>query len=143
MKRLLLATAAFVAAEPVRRGTLVLACYTFGALVACALATLWAIYIRSAWILLVPIVFPIVTQVGFDPIWFGVIIVLVAEMGVITPPVGINVYVVFGVARRVIGEVPLESIFKGIFPFLAVLILLIALLVAFPQIVLFLPGLVS
>ena len=78
---------------------------------------------------------------GYDPIWFGIIIVMVTEMGVITPPVGINVYVVFGVARSVIGEVPLESIFKGIFPFLIAVIVGIIILMIFPQIILFLPHL--
>jgi tripartite ATP-independent transporter DctM subunit len=76
-----------------------------------------------------------------DPFWFGIIIVMVTEMGVITPPVGINVYVVFGVARRVIGEVPLETIFKGIFPFLIAVIVGVIILMIFPQIILFLPNL--
>jgi len=91
--------------------------------------------------LTVPIFFPLVTGLGYDPIWFGLIIVMVTEMGVITPPVGINVYVVFGVARRVIGEVPLESIFKGIFPFLLAVIAGVIILMIFPQIILFLPNL--
>jgi C4-dicarboxylate transporter DctM subunit len=91
--------------------------------------------------LTVPIFFPVVTQLGYDPIWFGIIIVMVTEMGVITPPVGINVYVVFGVARRVIGEVPLESIFKGIIPFLLAVVAGIIVLMIFPQIILFLPNL--
>ncbi len=64
--------------------------------------------------LTVPIFLPVVASLGYDPIWFGVIIVMVTEMGVITPPVGINVYVVYGVAEGVIGGVPLESIFKEI-----------------------------
>jgi len=91
--------------------------------------------------LTVPIFFPVVMALGYDPIWFGIIIVMVTEMGVITPPVGINVYVVFGVARRVIGEVPLESIFKGIFPFLLAVIVGLIILMTFPQIILFLPNL--
>ena len=91
--------------------------------------------------LTVPIFYPLVTGLGYDPIWFGLIIVMVTEMGVITPPVGINVYVVFGVARRVIGEVPLESIFKGIFPFLLAVIAGVIILMIFPQIILFLPNL--
>ncbi len=67
--------------------------------------------------LTVPIFFPVVMELGFDPIWFGIIIVMVTEMGVITPPVGINVYVVYGVAKSVLDEgVPLEKIFKGISP---------------------------
>jgi tripartite ATP-independent transporter DctM subunit len=91
--------------------------------------------------LTVPIFFPVVMALEYDPIWFGIIIVMVTEMGVITPPVGINVYVVFGVARRVIGEVPLESIFKGIFPFLIAVIIGVIILMVFPQIILYLPNL--
>lgn len=91
--------------------------------------------------LTIPIFFPVVTSLGYDPIWFGIIIVMVTEMGVITPPVGINVYVVFGVARRVIGEIPLESIFKGILPFLVAVVVGIILLMIFPKVILFLPNL--
>lgn len=91
--------------------------------------------------LTVPIFYPLVIGLGYDPIWFGLIIVMVTEMGVITPPVGINVYVVYGVAKNVIGEVPLESIFKGIFPFLLAVIVGIIILMIFPQIILFLPRL--
>ena len=87
--------------------------------------------------LTIPIFYPIVTNLGYDPIWFGVIIVLVTQMGVITPPVGINVYVVSGVAP----DIRLESIFKGSLPFLLALIFGTAVLVAFPQLVLWLPQL--
>jgi C4-dicarboxylate transporter DctM subunit len=87
--------------------------------------------------LTVPILYPVILKLGFNPIWFGVIIVLVGEMGVITPPVGINVYIIKGVAE----DVPLETIFKGIFPFLAALIVCAVILIIFPQIALFLPGL--
>ena len=90
-------------------------------------------------VLTIPIFFPIVEKLGFDPIWFGVMIVLVGEMGVITPPVGVNVFVIKGIAP----DVPLESIFKGIFPFLAALIIVTAILMVFPQIATFLPSLVS
>ena len=84
----------------------------------------------------IPVLYPVIQTLGFDSIWFGVIIVLVGEMGVITPPVGINVYVIKGVAP----DVPLETIFRGIFPFLGALIVCIAILIAFPQIALFLPS---
>lgn len=87
--------------------------------------------------LTIPIFFPVVQKLGFDPIWFGVVIVLITEMGVITPPVGINVYVVFGVAR----DVPLEKIFRGVFPMLIALFVCNLLLILFPQIALWLPGL--
>ncbi len=87
----------------------------------------------------IPIFFPIVTRLGFDPIWFGVIIVLVGEMGVITPPVGVNVFVIKGIAP----DVPLHKIFRGIFPFLGALILLTILVTLFPQIATFLPGFIT
>ncbi len=92
--------------------------------------------------LTVPIFFPVVMELGFDPIWFGIIIVMVTEMGVITPPVGINVYVVYGVAKNVLKEeIPLEKIFKGIFPFLIAVIVGVLILILFPSIILFLPNL--
>jgi len=87
----------------------------------------------------IPIFFPVVMKLGFDPIWFGVIIVLVAEMGVITPPVGVNVFVIKGIAP----DVPLETIFKGIFPFLAALIIVTVILIIFPQIATFLPSFIT
>jgi TRAP-type C4-dicarboxylate transport system permease large subunit len=81
----------------------------------------------------------VVTTLGYDPIWFGVVIVLVAEMGVITPPVGINVYVVGGVAR----DVPLQVIFRGAMNMMVALFVTALLLILFPQIALFLPGLMK
>lgn len=87
-------------------------------------------------LLTIPIFFPVAVSLGYDPIWFGVIIVMVTEMGVITPPVGVNVYVVSGVAK----DVPLEVIFRGIVPLLLALILAVILMVIFPQIALFLPS---
>ncbi|HOO90292.1 MAG TPA: TRAP transporter large permease, partial [Syntrophales bacterium] len=89
--------------------------------------------------LTIPIFYPVVLFLNYDPIWFGVIIVLVTQIGVITPPVGINVYVVNGVAR----DVPLHVIFKGVVPFLVALIVGTLLLIPFPQIALFLPSLMG
>ncbi len=89
--------------------------------------------------LTIPVFYPVVTALGYDPIWFGVVIVLVAEMGVITPPVGINVYVVAGVAR----DVPLQTIFRGAINMIFALFLTALLLMLFPQIALFLPGLMK
>jgi len=92
--------------------------------------------------LTVPIFYPVVMELGYDPIWFGVIIVMVTEMGVITPPVGINVYVVYGVAKNVLEDgVALEKIFKGIFPFLIAVIVGVLILIVFPQIIMYLPNL--
>jgi C4-dicarboxylate transporter, DctM subunit len=91
--------------------------------------------------LTVPIFFPLVQHIGYDPIWFGIIIVMVTEMGVITPPVGINVYVVYGVGRSLPGGgIKLEDIFKGIFPFLVAVMVGIILFLIFPQLVLWLPN---
>jgi C4-dicarboxylate transporter, DctM subunit len=87
--------------------------------------------------LTIPIFFPVSQALGFDPIWFGVVIVLITEMGVITPPVGVNVYVVYGVAK----DVPLEVIFKGVLPMVLALLVCNIILLLFPQIALFLPGL--
>jgi C4-dicarboxylate transporter DctM subunit len=89
--------------------------------------------------LTIPIFYPVVTALGFDPIWFGVIIVVVTEMGVITPPVGINVYVVAGVAR----DIPLHIIFKGAMHLLIAQLVTALLLILFPQIALFLPSLMK
>ena len=87
----------------------------------------------------IPIFFPIVEKLGFDPIWFGVIIVLVGEMGVITPPVGVNVFVIKGIAP----DIPLEKIFRGILPFLAALVVFTMLLMVFPKIATFLPNMAA
>ena len=89
--------------------------------------------------LTIPVFYPVVTTLGYDPIWFGVIIVMVGGMGVITPPVGINVYVVGGIAR----DVPLHIIFKGSAYLMSAMIILTALLIIFPQIALWLPGLMG
>lgn len=89
--------------------------------------------------LTVPIFYPAVIALGFDPIWFGVIMVLVVEMGVITPPVGINVYVVKGIADGV----PLETVFKGAWPFLLAELVMVGILMAFPWIATFLPSLTT
>jgi len=86
-------------------------------------------------VLTIPTIFPIIMLLGFDPIWFGVLVVLIAEMALITPPVGMIVYVVQGITK-----VPLDEVFRGNMPFLIAMIVAMILLVAFPQISLFLPG---
>lgn len=87
-------------------------------------------------LLTVPIFYPVILNLGFDPIWFGVIIVLALGMGVITPPVGANVYVVAGVDK----ETPVMTIFRGVWPYLLAIFACIAILTIFPQIALFLPN---
>lgn len=88
-------------------------------------------------LLTVPIFYPVVTGLGFDPIWFGVIMVIIMEQGLITPPVGLNVFVIGGIAR----DTELYTIFRGIFPFWITMLIMIVILVIFPQIALFLPNL--
>ena len=90
-------------------------------------------------LLTIPIFFPAAIQLGFDPIWFGVIMTLALGMGVLTPPVGANVYVVFAVDK----ETPVMEIFRGIWPYLIALWICVIILLVFPQIALFLPGLMK
>ena len=87
-------------------------------------------------LLTVPIFYPVIEALGYNLIWFGVIIVVVTQMGVISPPVGVNVYVVSGIERGL----PLQTVFKGSLPFLVCLVVAAAILVAFPQISLWLPS---
>lgn len=89
----------------------------------------------SIMVLAVPIVFPIVINLGFDPIWFGIIITLTMEMSLITPPVGVNVFVLSGVAK----DIPMSTMFRGILPFWVAMFVCIVVLLIFPEIVLFLP----
>ncbi|HXE20781.1 MAG TPA: TRAP transporter permease [Rhodoferax sp.] len=86
-------------------------------------------------ILTVPIVFPVITAMGFDPIWFGIIIVMTVELGLIHPPVGMNVFVI----KSVVKEVSFSTIFKGVLPFIVTDILRLVILIAFPAIALWLP----
>jgi tripartite ATP-independent transporter DctM subunit len=86
--------------------------------------------------LTVPIVYPIVIQLGFDPIVFCVLGVIAIEAGLITPPIGMNVYIIAGVAK----DIPLHTIFKGAIPFLLSILILIVLIMVFPNIALFLPN---
>lgn len=90
-------------------------------------------------LLTIPIFYPLAVELGYDPVWFGVIIVLALGMGVITPPVGANVYVVAGVD----GNTPVMAIFRGVWPYLLAIFACIIILTIFPQIVLFIPGIVS
>lgn len=87
----------------------------------------------------VPIFFPLIMSLGFNPIWFGVVMVRVCEIGLITPPVGLNVFIISGVAR----DVSMYTIFRGIVPFLIADVIHVALLVAVPQISLLLPSLMK
>ena len=87
-------------------------------------------------VLTLPIIFPLIVALGYDPIWFGVVIVLVIEMALISPPVGMNVFVVKAIA----GDVTMNDVFTGIMPFWGALIVCLAIVVAFPDIALLLPN---
>jgi TRAP-type C4-dicarboxylate transport system permease large subunit len=86
-------------------------------------------------VLTLPIFFPVVLELGIDPIWFGVLVVLTLEMGLISPPVGINVFIVKSVAPNV----SLTDIFRGVAPFWLAMLVTLIILIAFPQLSLFLP----
>lgn len=90
--------------------------------------------------LTLPIVFPVLTNLGYDPIWLGVIALKLVEIGAVTPPVGLNVYALKGVVGK---SMSLEEIFEGIWPFVLCDIVVLIFLILFPQIVLFLPNLMS
>ena len=88
-------------------------------------------------ILTIPIIFPIVAQAaGFDPIWFGVIIVMTVELGLIHPPVGMNVFVI----KSVVQEVTFSTIFRGVLPFIVTDLIRLVILIAFPILALWLPS---
>jgi len=123
----------FVVALPVPQAVTVWAILCVYIILGCIMPIIPAI------ILTIPIFFPVVTGLGYDPIWFGVIVVTMAEMGQITPPVGINVFALSGVAK----DVPLGTIFKGIFPFLIADFVRVALIFAFPALALWLPSLMG
>jgi C4-dicarboxylate transporter DctM subunit len=106
---------------------IIIICFALG----CVMGTLPLIFIT------VPIFAPVVETLGFDLVWFGIIVVVVSEIGMITPPVGINVYIMKGIAK----DVPLSTVFKGIFPFLLADFTRLITLIAWPSISLFLPQL--
>lgn len=91
--------------------------------------------IISSQILTIPIIFPVVLAMNFDPIWFGVLMIVIQEMGLITPPIGLNVFMVSGAS-----DVPVGTIFAGVWPFVIAMAICIILIILFPQIALFLPN---
>ena len=90
----------------------------------------------SMMLMTLPVAYPIVTALGFDPIWFGVALVLMIEVGMITPPVGIILFVLRGMS----GDVPMKQIVAGVMPFVAVILLNVVLIYLYPSIVTWLPG---
>jgi len=122
--------AAWAGALPVSRYVVLVLMLVIYALAGCFVVNL------ALLIIIIPIFFPVVVALGFDPIWFGVMTVLVGEMGSITPPVGVIAYVISGIAK-----VPLETVFKGCISFIIAMLVCDALAIIFPEIVMFLPHL--
>ena len=129
--RLPFALADFVTGLPINRYFIFAGVIIFFIVLGCLLNVIPMI------LLVLPTIFPAITALGFDPIWFGVVTVLTMEMGQITPPIGVNVFAIASVA----GDVPMQDIFRGIFPFFLCMIACVVLLVIFPQIALYLPNL--
>lgn len=125
------ALAAFVQSLDVSRYIILAIILVMYAIMGCLMDSLAMV------MLTVPIFYPIMTALGFDGIWYGVIMVMVMEMGLITPPVGMNVYIVSGVAK----EVPLQKIFRGTAPMVVAMVAAIVIIIVFPQIATFLPNL--
>ncbi len=121
-----------VAALPIGRYGILIVIMIIYLLLGCVMNALPVI------ILTLPILYPTVINLGFDPIWFGVIVVILAELGQITPPIGMSVFAL----RNVAPEVPMFTIFAGTIPFWGVFIVLLVILTVFPQLALFLPGII-
>ena len=89
-------------------------------------------------LLTVPIFLPIIEMLQLDPVWFGVVIVLVMQIGMMTPPVGMNIYVLAGIAR----DVPMHKIFKGVVPFVIAAVIVVVIVLLVPELSLWLPNLI-
>ena len=87
-------------------------------------------------VLTIPVVFPIIVKLGYDPIWFGVVLVILIEMAMITPPVGLNLFTIHGIRP----ERPLSDVIKGSMPFLVMMFVALAILTVFPAIAIWLPS---
>jgi C4-dicarboxylate transporter, DctM subunit len=85
-----------------------------------------------------PLVFPVAVSMGWNPIWFAMLVIMAIEIGLVTPPVGLNVYTVKAVAGP---EVKMEDLFRAVFPFFILMLIALAILIAFPKISTWLPGL--
>ncbi len=94
--------------------------------------------VMSGMVLTLPLIYPLILRLGFDPIWFGVLLVILMEMGLVTPPIGMNVFVL-----RTVTNLPTEAIFKGVWPFVGAMIAGIVLLIIFPDLALYLPRLMT
>ena len=86
-------------------------------------------------LLTVPLFFPLVTHLGYDPVWFGIMVVVVVQIGLISPPVGMNMFVV----KNLLPHITIGTVFRGVWPFCVSLVVLLAVMVAFPELALWLP----
>jgi C4-dicarboxylate transporter, DctM subunit len=127
--RLTTAMADFVIALPLPPLAIMIAILVLFLILGCVMDTFAMLMI------VVPVLVPVIVKLGYNSIWFAVITVIMMELGMITPPVGMNVFIMHGVAK----DVPMYTIFKGITPYAVAMAVCVALLVAFPQIALFLP----
>lgn len=125
--------AAFLGGLPVSRYIIIVGIMIIYLGLGCIMDSLSMVVITT------PIFLPVVMNLGFDPYWYGVMMVVAMEMGQITPPVGLNLYVITGVAK----DVPMHTIFKYVTPFVVTLIIFMFLLIAFPNLALFLPGIME
>lgn len=125
--------AAFLSGLPVSRYVIIIGVLLVYLALGCIMDSLSMVVITT------PIFLPVIVSLGFDPIWYGVMMVVAMEQGQITPPVGLNLYVITGVAK----DVPMHSIFRYITPFVVTLLIFMFLLIAFPNLALFLPGLMK
>lgn len=123
--------AEYLTALPVNRYVIMVLILVLYLLLGCVLDSMAMV------VLTVPILYPVVTGLGFDPIWFGVMVVVAIELGLITPPIGMNVFVINSVER----DIGLTTIYRGLVPFIAIDLVRMGLLLAFPSIALFLPSL--
>lgn len=133
LTRLTQEMSAFMVSLPVSRYAILAAVLVFYACIGCFMEIIASMFIT------LPIIFPVIVALGFDPIWFGVIMVVVMEMGMITPPVGLNVYAIAGVAK----DTPMATVFRGAVPFVGTMIVCLIILILFPQIALFLPNMLK
>ena len=123
--------AEYLTALPVNRYVIMVLILVLYLLLGCVLDSMAMV------VLTVPILFPVVTGLGFDPIWFGVLVVVAIELGLITPPIGMNVFVINSVER----DIGLATIYRGLVPFILIDVIRMGVLLAFPSIALFLPSL--
>ena len=131
LTRMPMALASFVDGLEVSRYVVLIAIVAIYAFLGCIMDSM------AMLMLTVPIFLPVLLNLGFDPIWFGTLMVLVMELGLVTPPVGMNCYVMAGIAKGV----PLSTIFRGSLPFVFAILITVALIAIFPGLSTWLPGL--